>query len=102
MFKNIKGRRAQSQLVFNLCLVYVRCLEQCSYITVVLHSRNARECHAELIEALGDHALSYGTVVRWVAAFQCGRVASANMLHPGCSVTVHTDVAHAMIPNDKR
>lgn len=43
--------------------------------------KNTKECHAELWEALDNHALPYRTVARWVAAFQCGREASANMPH---------------------
>jgi hypothetical protein len=40
--------------------------EQRSYVKiVVLRGRNARECHAELQEALGDRALPYRTVARW-------------------------------------
>ena len=37
--------------------------EQCSYVKiVVLRGRNAKECHSELTEALGKHALPYRTV----------------------------------------
>ena len=57
-------------------------VEQHSYIKIaVFHSQNARECHAQLIEAVGDRALPYRTVARWVAAFQHGRVASTDMPH---------------------
>jgi hypothetical protein len=46
-------------------------VEQRSYVKIaVLRGRNARECHAELQEALGDRALPYRTVARWVEAFK--------------------------------
>ncbi|GFR26874.1 histone-lysine N-methyltransferase SETMAR [Trichonephila clavata] len=36
-------------------------VEQCAYIKIaVLRGRNAMECHSELVEALGNNALSYG------------------------------------------
>ena len=54
--------------------------EQRSYVKIaVLQSRNVKECHSELIEALGNRALPYRTVVRCAAAFQRGRVVSADM-----------------------
>ena len=53
--------------------------EQCSYVKIaVLQGRNAKECHSELTEALGNCALSYRAIARWAAAFQRGRVASAD------------------------
>ena len=36
-------------------------------------------------------------VARWAAAFQRGKVVSADMRRTGCSRTVSTDVAHAVI-----
>ena len=63
----------------------------------VLQGRNAKECLSELIEVLGNCALPYRTVARCAAAFQCGRVASADMLRTGNQRTVCTDVAHAVI-----
>ena len=72
--------------------------EQRSYVKiVVLQGRNAKECHSELTEALGNCALPYKTVARWAAAFQCGRVASADMRQTGRPRTVCTNVAHAVI-----
>ena len=62
----------------------------------VLRSRNAKECHSELTEALGNHALPYRTVARWAAEFQRGRVASADMRRTGRPRTVRTDVAGAV------
>ena len=63
----------------------------------VLQGRNAKECHLELTEALGNRALPYRTVARWAAAFQRGRVASADMHRTGRPRTVRTDVARAVI-----
>ena len=63
----------------------------------VLRGRNAKECHSELTEALGNHALPYRTVARWAGAFQRVRVASADMHQPGRPRTVRTDVARAVI-----
>ena len=72
--------------------------EQRSYVKIaVLRGRNAKECHSELTEALGNRDLPYRSVARWAAAFQCGRVASADMHRTGCPRTVHTDVARAVI-----
>ena len=68
--------------------------EQRSYVQiVVLRGRNAKECHSELTEALGNRALPYRTVARWAAAFQHGRIASADVHRAGRPRTVHTDVA---------
>ena len=54
--------------------------KQCSYVKiVVLRGRNAKEYHSKLTEALGNRALPYGTVARWAAAFQRGRVHNADM-----------------------
>ena len=64
---------------------------------VVLWGRNAKECHSELTEPLGNHALPYRTVARWAAAFQRGRVASADMRRTGRPRTVRTDVPRAVI-----
>ena len=66
--------------------------EQCSYLKIaVLRGRNAKECHSELTETLGNRALPYRTVARWAAAFQHGRVASADMRRTGRPRTVRTD-----------
>ncbi|KAJ4429286.1 hypothetical protein ANN_26290 [Periplaneta americana] len=58
----------------------VTCVEQRLYIKIaVLHGRNARECHRELVEAVGNNALPYRTVARWVAAFQRGCEATSDL-----------------------
>ena len=49
------------------------------------------------LQALGNRALPYRTVARWAAAFQRGRVASANMSRKGRPRTVRTNVARAVI-----
>ncbi|PRD22236.1 UNVERIFIED_CONTAM: hypothetical protein NCL1_49611 [Trichonephila clavipes] len=42
-------------------------VEQRAHIKIaVLRGRNAIECHSELVEALGNNALPYRTVARWV------------------------------------
>ena len=72
--------------------------EQRSYVKIaVLWGRNAKECHSELTEALGNCVLPYRTLARWAAAFQRGRVASADMRRIGRPRTVRTDVALAVI-----
>ena len=63
----------------------------------MLWCRNAKECHSELTEALGNHVLPYRTVVRWAAVLQHGRVASADMRRTGRPRTVCTDVVRALI-----
>ncbi|GFQ82429.1 HTH_48 domain-containing protein [Trichonephila clavata] len=46
-------------------------VEQRAYIKIaVLRGRNAMECHSELVEALGNNALPYRTVARWVGKRQ--------------------------------
>ena len=47
--------------------MHVTRLEQRAYIKItVLRGRNARECHSELVEAVGNNALPYRTAMRWV------------------------------------
>ena len=71
--------------------------EQRFYVKIaVLRGRNANECHSELTEALSNRALPYRTVARWAAAFQRGRVASADMRRTGRPRTVRTDVARTV------
>ncbi|GFW08114.1 HTH_48 domain-containing protein [Trichonephila clavipes] len=41
------------------------------------------ECHIELVEALGNNALSYRTVERWVGKFQQGRVSTCEEQRSG-------------------
>ena len=72
--------------------------EQRSYVKIaVLRGRNAKECHAELTDALGNRALTYRKVARWTAAFQRGRVASADMRRTGRRRTLRTFVSRAVI-----
>ena len=63
----------------------------------VLRGRNAKECHSELTEALGNRALPYRAVTRWADAFQNVRVASADMHRTVRPRTVCTEVACAVI-----
>ena len=63
----------------------------------VLRGINAKECHSELTEALGNRSLPYKTVARWAVAFQHGRIASADMPRIGRPRTVRTDVARAVV-----
>ena len=63
----------------------------------VFRGRNAKECHSELTEVLGNCALPYRTVVTWAALFQRGRVVSADMRRTGRPRTVRTDVRRAVI-----
>ncbi|GFR23654.1 histone-lysine N-methyltransferase SETMAR [Trichonephila clavata] len=56
-------------------------VEQRAYIKiVVLRGRNAMECHSELVKALGNNAVLYCTVVRWVGKFQPGLVSISDKL----------------------
>ncbi|PSN52257.1 hypothetical protein C0J52_08301 [Blattella germanica] len=82
-------------------------LEQRAYIKIaVLRDQNARECHAQLLEAVGARALPYRTVARWVAAFESGREATKDKPRTGRPRTVRTDVSRAVIQqcleNDRR
>ena len=81
--------------------------KQRSYVKIaVLWGRNAKECHPELTEALSNRALPHRTVTRWAAAFQRGRVASADLSRTGRPRTVRIDVVRAVIAqcleNDRR
>ncbi|GFV06605.1 HTH_48 domain-containing protein [Trichonephila clavipes] len=59
-------------------------VEQHAYIKIaVLQGRNAMECHTKLVEALGNNALPYRTVARWVEKFQQGRVSTCNEQRSG-------------------
>ncbi|GFV59990.1 HTH_48 domain-containing protein [Trichonephila clavipes] len=54
-------------------------VEQRAYIKIaVLRGRNATECHSELVEALGNNALPYRTVARWVGKFQQAHVSTSD------------------------
>ena len=72
--------------------------EQYFYVKIsVFRGINAKECHSELTEALANRALPYRTVSRWAAAFQRGRVASADMRRTARPRSVRTAVARAVI-----
>ncbi|GFW49051.1 HTH_48 domain-containing protein [Trichonephila clavipes] len=49
----------------------------------VLRKRNAMECHSELLEAIGNTALPYRTVARWIGKFQQGRVSTSDEQRSG-------------------
>ncbi|GFU14670.1 HTH_48 domain-containing protein [Trichonephila clavipes] len=54
-------------------------VEQRAYIKIaILRGRNAMECHSELVEALGNNALPYRTVERWLGKFQQGRLSTSD------------------------
>ncbi|GFU08974.1 HTH_48 domain-containing protein [Trichonephila clavipes] len=73
-------------------------VEQRAYIkTAVLRKRNAMECHSELEEALGNNALPYRTVPRWIGKFQQGRVSTSDEQRSWHPVSVRTDLACAVI-----
>ena len=72
--------------------------ERRSYVKIaVSRGRNAKAYHSQPTEVLGNRALPCRTVARWAAAFQRGRVASADMCGTGRPRTVSTDVARAVI-----
>ena len=75
--------------------------EQSSYVKIaVLRGRNAKECNSELPEASGNRPFPYRTVARWAAAFQRGKVASANVSRTGRPRTVRIDDARAVIAQE--
>jgi len=72
--------------------------EQRSYIKIaVLRGRNARQCHAELWEALGVHAMPYRTVARWIQTFKQGRVSTADLPRTGRPVAMDQDIRTMVI-----
>ncbi|GFQ91421.1 HTH_48 domain-containing protein [Trichonephila clavata] len=48
-------------------------------------------------ESLGNNALSYRTVARWVGKFQQGRVSTSDEQRSGRPLSVRTDLASAVI-----
>ncbi|GFQ95621.1 HTH_48 domain-containing protein [Trichonephila clavata] len=73
-------------------------VEQRAYIKIaVLRLRNEMECHSEFVDALGNNALTYRTVVRWVGKFQQGRVSTSDEQLSGRPLSVRTDMARAFI-----
>ncbi|PRD38247.1 UNVERIFIED_CONTAM: hypothetical protein NCL1_04060 [Trichonephila clavipes] len=78
----------------------VICVEQHAYIKkAVLRGRNTMKCHSELVEALGNNALPYRTVARWVGKFQQGRVSTCE---EQCSGRFTHGVANAEAHGIKR
>ncbi|GFX18223.1 uncharacterized protein TNCV_4305251 [Trichonephila clavipes] len=55
------------------------------------------ECHCELVEALGNNALPYRTVARWIGKFQPGRVSTSDEQRSGQPVSVRTDLTCVVI-----
>ncbi|GFY28588.1 uncharacterized protein TNCV_4150191 [Trichonephila clavipes] len=55
------------------------------------------ERHSELVEALGNNALPYRTIARWIGKFQQGRVSTNDEQRSGRSVSVQTLLARAVI-----
>ncbi|GFX38098.1 uncharacterized protein TNCV_3836971 [Trichonephila clavipes] len=73
-------------------------VEQRAYIKIaVLRERIAMECQIEFEETLGNNALTYRSVVRWIGKFQQGRVSTSNEQRLVRSVSVRTDLARAII-----
>ncbi|GFR28218.1 HTH_48 domain-containing protein [Trichonephila clavata] len=80
------------------CEREVTSVEQRAYIKLaVLRGRNEIECHSEFVEALGNIALPYRTVARWVGKFQPGRVSTSDEQRSGRPVSVRADLARAVI-----
>ncbi|GFQ97871.1 HTH_48 domain-containing protein [Trichonephila clavata] len=73
-------------------------VEQHVYIKItVLRGRNEMECHSEFVEALGNNALPYRIVARWVGKLQQGRVTTSTEQRSGRPLSVRTDLARAVI-----
>jgi len=53
-----------------------------------LQGKAPKEVLAILIETLGEHATSYGTVKNWVALFQCGDFSTCDVPRLGRPKTV--------------
>ncbi|GFW39399.1 HTH_48 domain-containing protein [Trichonephila clavipes] len=73
-------------------------VEQHAYIKIaVLRERNAMECLSELVKALGNNALPYRTVARWLGKFQQERVSTSDEQLSGRPVSERKDLARAVI-----
>ncbi|GFQ91770.1 HTH_48 domain-containing protein [Trichonephila clavata] len=73
-------------------------VEERAYIKIaVLRERNETECHSEFVEALGNNALPYRIVARWVGKFQQGLVSTSDEQRSGRALSVWTDLARAVI-----
>ncbi|GFX66914.1 histone-lysine N-methyltransferase SETMAR [Trichonephila clavipes] len=71
---------------------------QRAYIKIaVLRGRNAMECHSKLVKSLGNNALPYHTLARWVGKFQQEHVSSSDEQRSGRPVSVRTDFARDVI-----
>ncbi|GFW13978.1 transposable element Tcb1 transposase [Trichonephila clavipes] len=55
------------------------------------------ECHTELVEALGNNALPYRTVARWIGKFQQGHASTSDEQRSGRLVSVRTNLTRAVI-----
>ncbi|GFV50334.1 uncharacterized protein TNCV_622421 [Trichonephila clavipes] len=76
----------------------VTLVEQRAYIKIaVFRERNAMECHSGLVEALGNNALPYRTIARWIGKFQQVRVSTGDEQHSGRPVSGRTDLTSAVI-----
>ncbi|GFS88118.1 HTH_48 domain-containing protein [Trichonephila clavipes] len=53
-----------------------RVVQRAQIKIAIFRERNAMECHSELVEALGNNALLFRTIARWVGKFQQGRVST--------------------------
>ncbi|GFX87519.1 uncharacterized protein TNCV_1330511 [Trichonephila clavipes] len=72
--------------------------EQRDYIKIaILRERNAMECHSELVESLGNIALPYRTVARWIGKSQQGRVSTIEEQRSGRPASGRIDFARAVI-----
>ncbi|GFV65045.1 uncharacterized protein TNCV_4670761 [Trichonephila clavipes] len=66
-------------------------VEQRAYIkTAFLRERNTMKCHIELMEALGNNAIPYRTVARWIGKFLQGSVSTSDELRSGQPVSLRT------------
>jgi len=71
-----------------------------------LQGKAPKEIHAILIEILGEHAPSYGTVKNWVAQFKRGDFSTCDAPRSGRPKTVNIpeiiDQIHELILEDRR
>ncbi|GFQ69513.1 HTH_48 domain-containing protein [Trichonephila clavata] len=73
-------------------------VEQSSYVKIaILRGRNEMECHSEFVKALGNNALPYRTLARWVGKFQQGRVSTRDDQRSGRPVGGRTNLTRAVI-----
>ena len=78
----------------------------CHQVFFFLQGNALKEIHAILIETLGEHAPSYGTVKNWVAQFKRGDFSTCDAPCPGRRKTVTTpeiiDQIHELNLEDRR